>query len=102
MKESTRKIRVIHPPIGEAPPWVRQAWVGLELPVARKPRAYRGFGVLTGPRSYFSQLWSLLGPKAERITGFPVYARDAVQLLAASEPKAANWWRENAPHLLRP
>jgi hypothetical protein len=103
MENRTRKIRVITIPIGEAPDGVRQAWVGLELSVAGdpQPKAYLGFGVLTGPVSYLGNLWGLVRGKAERLAGYPVYAGSAVELLAASNPDAAKWWRDNAPHLLR-
>jgi hypothetical protein len=98
------KIRIVQPPIGEAPSWVRQAWVGLDLPVVRNARsgAYLGFDVLSGPKSPLGGLWGLLRGKARRITGYPVYAASAVDVLAVSNPDAAVWWRENAPHLLRP
>jgi hypothetical protein len=98
------EIRIVQPPIGGAPSWVRQAWVGLELPVVRNTRcrAYRTFDVLRGPKSLLGELWGLLRGKARRKTGYPVYAGSAVDVLAASNPDAANRWRENAPHLLRP
>jgi hypothetical protein len=98
------KIRIVQLPIGAAPSWIRQAWVGLELSVVRsaRSRAYLTFDVLRGPKSHLGDLWDLLRGKARRITGYPVYAGSAVDALAASSPDAANWWRENAPHLLRP
>jgi|SRR6476646_10862702 hypothetical protein len=103
MENRTRRIRVIATPTGQAPDWVRRAWVGLELSVVGnpQPKAYPVFGVLTGPTSYLGNLWGLLRGKAERLAGYPVYAGGAVELLAASNPEAAKWWRDNAPHLLR-
>ena len=55
------KIRIIATPTGEAPEYIRQAWIRLELPVISRfgvkglSEAYVS-GVLTGPRSRFNQL----------------------------------------------
>jgi hypothetical protein len=35
------------------------------------------------------------------ICGYLVRADRAIELLSASAPAAADWWRENTPHLLR-
>jgi hypothetical protein len=103
MENQARKIRIIAAPIGEAPDWVREAWVGLVLPVAGnpQPRYFYGFGVRTGPVSLLGNLWGLLLGKAQRYFGYPVYAGPAVELLEASNPDAAMWWRDNVPHMLR-
>ena len=48
------RIRIIAVPPEEAPAWVREKWVGLELPLARwssSPIAGGTYGVL--PRSFF-------------------------------------------------
>src|SRR5271166_4045739 len=55
------KIRIIATPTGEAPEYIRQAWIGLELPVSSRfgvKGPYEAYvsGVLTGPRSRFNQL----------------------------------------------
>lgn len=100
----SQKIRVVCLPVGEAPLWVREAWIGLELPLVRhtRPKSYLGFGVLSSPISYVGQLWGLLRGQGIRIAGYPVYASEAVDLLAATNPEAANWWHSSVPHLLKP
>jgi hypothetical protein len=41
----------IRSPIDEAPEWVRDAWIGVSIPLLiPSRRMVRGFGVLTGPR----------------------------------------------------
>lgn len=74
------KIMIIKVPRGEAPEWVRRAWVGLVLPcsgVLSGP----GVGVLTGKPSNH-------GKKTYRA---PQDA--ALKILAQTEPEAVDWWR---------
>lgn len=66
-------IRIIAVPPGDAPEWVRQAWVGLELPLA--PDAPKGKAV--------------------------VYSHEAIAVLAKANPKAAAWWKTNFPRACR-
>jgi hypothetical protein len=94
-------VRIIAIPPGEAPLWVREKWVGLELPLARtSPGRFLGFGALSGPRTFLAQLWGILRGRADRIYGFAVDAGPAVELLEASSPEAAAWWRDNAGELV--
>jgi hypothetical protein len=97
------KIRVIATPPGEAPKSIRDAWVGIELPVLRRGRTVtsRGLGVLSGPKSHLGQLWAWLRGKGERETGYAISGAAAVAALEASRPEAAAWWREHAPHVTR-
>jgi hypothetical protein len=46
-------VRITSVPPGEAPPWVREKWVGLELPTIAPPRArvYSTVGTVSGPSS---------------------------------------------------
>ena len=92
------KVRIVRAPIGEAPAWVREAWVGLELPVvsARKLTAST-FGALTGPTTLLASIWALASGKATKVSGYAVRSAEAIQLLSGSNPDAAAWWRENAP-----
>jgi hypothetical protein len=95
------QIRIVRRPIGEAPEWVRDAWIGTCLPLANpKEKVWLGFGVLTRPRGRFAQLWGLFLGKAERITGYAVNAQAAVDVLSDSQPDAAGWWRANVPDML--
>jgi len=84
------RIRIVAVPPGEAPEDVRQAWVGLELPLAAGER-----GPSTG---------SVVGVVSKNVQspmpGYAVDGRIAVESLASAAPEAAQWWRENAAHVL--
>lgn len=98
-------IRIIATPPGEAPEEVRQAWVGVRLPLPlfhRRARSWRTAGVLTGPRTLFARLAALVSGRLERKPGYAVSVVEALAALEKSRPDAARWWRENAPHLVRP
>jgi hypothetical protein len=76
-------VRVVSMPAGEAPEWVRQAWVGLVLP-AWENTAMRGRGVLTGNRSF--------------APAYQVSTAVALNLLElGNQTAAAEWWRANVP-----
>ena len=94
-------IRIIRPPNGEAPNWVREAWIGLSLPtVVKTRRSWRSLGVLSGPTNLALQLWAMITGKSMKVEGYLVNAKVAVDLLAETQAEAANWWREHAPELL--
>lgn len=97
-----RTIRIVRAPIGEAPQWVREAWVGLDLPfMTRRPFGrWLGFGVLSGPTTIMGALWAIVTGRTIRVTGYRVNAAEAVALLEGHSPEAARWWREKTPHLL--
>lgn len=65
--------RVVAPPPGEEPEKFRQAWVGLELPL-RKHQS------------------------ASTKEGYRVDGTEAVRLLAAHNPTAAQWWHTRLHH----
>jgi hypothetical protein len=69
-------VRIIGVPPGEAPLWVREKWVGLELPLTRypAPRDYFTFGVLSQPAECLAQLWAVARGRARRVAGFAVKA----------------------------
>lgn len=97
-------IRIVDVPPGEAPHWVREKWIGLELPVDRYAhrRRFYGFGVLSLPRSWWKQwLFVLLG-RAEIIDGYAVDAAIAIEKLGGASPEAAAWWRANASEVVGP
>jgi hypothetical protein len=97
-------VRIIAIPPGEAPLWVREKWVGLELPLLCWPsaRKFVAFGAVSGPRTWFAQIWALLRGRSQRIYGFAVDASRAVEILDRSSPEAAAWWRENVAELILP
>jgi hypothetical protein len=97
-------IRIIAAPPGDAPLWVRQKWVGLDLPVAHYSghRKFLGLGVLSVPRSWLGQ-WIAVGRgRVDVVAGYAVEAIPAVGILGQRSPDAAVWWRENTPHLIAP
>jgi hypothetical protein len=105
LKPGPSYIRIVSVPPGEAPLWVREKWVGLELPLARGysgRRTVYGFGVLSAPRKRLVAIWWWFLGRSERYTGYVVDAAAAVSILESAAPNAAAWWRETAPHLLGP
>ncbi|WP_266170291.1 hypothetical protein [Dyella subtropica] len=99
------RIRIIAAPPGEAPAWVREKWVGLELPLAQGFRSSSNrltAGVLSGPRSSFTVLINLMRGQYQQRRGFEVSVLEAIALLESTSPDAAAWWRANAPHMMSP
>lgn len=96
-------IKIVATPPGEAPQHIREAWVGLVLPLAA-PSVRNGWvgGVLTGPRTYGEHLLRRLLGQGRRETGYLVNVAVAVSLLERLNPSAAGWWRENAPNMVVP
>ena len=94
-------VKIVRRPTGEAPEWVRDAWIGMSLPLAREEeRSWIGLGVLSGPYNPFAQIWARIRSKAFKISGYAVNAKAAVDSLADHQPNAAAWWRKNTPLLL--
>ena len=98
------KVRIIARPPGEAPDDVREAWVGLELPVLSGllagRRQFVTGGVLSGPRTWRQRLQALFQGRFNKRTGYGVNALEAVRILANRDPMAASWWRTRGAHLL--
>lgn len=91
-------------PPGEAPEEIRRSWIGVVIPLPPRMQSERdatGYGVLTGPRSCWSALFPFLHVNKTKWTGYWVRGREAVDALANKDPAAAQWWEENAPHVLR-
>jgi hypothetical protein len=83
-------VKIVATPGGEAPLDVREAWVGLTLPLSDPtPQTFEPMGVLTHTR------------QPPRV-GYQVEGWRAVNVLAKKAPWAAAWWREKAPHVLAP
>ena len=95
------QIRIVRRPIGPAPAWVKDAWIGMSLPLAvADEQATRGYAMLTLPRTRLGHLWAVLRGKSIRMNGYYVNAALAVELLDTIRPDAAKWWRDNAADLL--
>ena len=98
------KIRIIACPPGEAPPAVREAWIGLELPMPTGPvggrRGWLTTGVISGPTTWWQRMIGILLGRVQMHSGYAVNGLEAVNALALRDPAAAAWWRENCGHLL--
>ncbi len=96
-------IKIVALPPGEAPQDVREAWVGLVLPLALPGRRRgRGAGVLTGPKSLFRwPLWYLVNRQPVQQC-YVVESATAINILAFYNPESARWWQENTPDFLIP
>jgi hypothetical protein len=101
---TVRYIRITAMPAGGAPDWVRQRWVGLELPLVLhqdKGRHFLTHSVTEKP-GFFASLWRILTGKSGKQEGFAVATMAAIAVLEQSSPDAAQWWREHAPQLIKP
>lgn len=78
------RIKIINTPPGQAPEWVRDEWVGVELPVEED-----------APGQGESVQFGIFGGKPENLGGYPVRTRDAIDALREKAPKAAQWWENN-------
>ena len=79
-------IRIVKRPRGEAPEDVRDAWIGLVLPVVPRqtsPVDVKGFGVLSIPKSWLARRLSRLFGRVHRMRGHAVNSMVAVDLLTA-------------------
>ena len=95
------RIEIIGRPAGQAPLWVRDAWIGVTLPTTpRAARAWLGMGVLDGAGGWPARLWAVMRGRSYKISGYAVRAKAAVRLLERTNPAAAAWWREHAADLL--
>jgi hypothetical protein len=97
------RIRIASVPPGDAPLWVRQKWVGVELMTAlgSRPGIFPSASVLA-PASFFASVWRQITGQSRKVGGYPVQVTAAIDALAISSPEAAMWWRENTPQLLSP
>ena len=97
-------IRITSVPPGEAPLWVREKWVGLELPTIAPPQArvYSTVGTVSGPISCLGLLVAFLRGRTEKTSGYVVSGQAALKALSEVSPEAAAWWRANAPNFVRP
>jgi hypothetical protein len=102
--EQTSTVRITSVPPGEAPLWVREKWVGLELPICGPaiPRTYRTVGVVTGSGSLVGFLFAVLRRRTKNTPGYLVSGEAALVALEEVSPDAAAWWRANAPGFFQP
>ena len=101
--ETAFRIRIVRRPDGEAPEWVRDAWIGVEIPrLVEEPVSTVGFGVLTGPTNIALDWFLVLIGRAKPVTSYVVAADTAIARLMEHAPTAADWWRTEVPYLVRP
>ena len=96
-------VRIISTPPGEAPERVRDAWIGLVLPLAASgQRDIETVGVLSAPKSRLGWFFARLLGRTRQERGYIVDAHQAVELLTPHAPDAARWWRESAASAVQP
>lgn len=101
-------VRIIAVPPGEAPLPVREAWVGLLLPLVpgdEGPVRLWGQGVLSGPKKpagRWGRWWRRLTGQVRAQRGYRVFVLTALERLEQKSPEAARWWRTSTPHLVAP
>lgn len=97
------RIRITSVPSGDAPLWVREKWVGVELTSAlgSSPGTFPSASVLA-PSSLFASLWRRITGQSRKVNGYPVQVTAAIDALEKSSPEAAMWWRQNTPQLVSP
>lgn len=102
-----RSVRVESIPPGDAPPHIREAWLGQVLPLAdtasAQPVICTSRSVLADRSGLWHRVTRLLKRELEEqpIPAYIVNARKAVDILQQSHPAAAQWWRTHTPHMLR-
>ena len=76
-------VQVVGRPSGEAPEWVRDAWIGCVLPLSEvlEMALLPTVGVLSGKRVH-----------SENDGGYRIDSDAAVQILREEHPEAAQWW----------
>ncbi|WP_448954241.1 hypothetical protein [Labrys neptuniae] len=103
-----RGIKINATPLGPAPLAIRQAWIGLTLPLLETaPSVPETMIVEIGfrnPAGLLSLLKRRLGIKPPTAVwqAYTVQAARALRLLESHSPDAARWWHRNTPWLLEP
>lgn len=79
-------ITITSVPAGEAPLWVREAWVELKLP-----------GVSLPLPAHIGEPFGILSSQPVETTGlvWVVPQREALDVLAQHNERAATWWRKH-------
>jgi hypothetical protein len=99
-------VEIVGVPTGEAQQSVREAWVGLVLPAIDTPwgsyAIWETASIFHAMGSWPQYKLCYAVGKTKRRGGYGVASAEAIELLSATKPEAADWWRENTPHLLQP
>jgi hypothetical protein len=78
------KVKIVRTPPGEAPLWVREAWVGLEMESVG--RAEAGELLMIGA----------CGGRAVNGDGFRITAQEAMRALGEKREDAKAWWTQRS------
>lgn len=90
MSHKAFMIRITSVPPGEAPLWVREKWLGLELPIygLALPRIYNTVGVVTGPSSRLGYLFAVLRRRS-KTSGYLVDGEARAHCSCGSESRSS-------------
>ena len=97
-------IRIVKRPWGQEPEAIRDAWIGLTLPVLTNRPHVVQIGLYTSGVGLLSRLWvelSTLAGRGMRMRGYAVDPTSAIDLLKKADPYAAAWWLVNMPHAFK-
>ena len=95
-------VKIVQRPTGTAPDPIRDGWIGLTLPTLNtRPRQWRSFSMAQAGASRWQRIVDMVRGRTQRLSGYAVPARAAVDILAQSQPEAADWYRANAASLLK-
>ncbi len=81
------KIKIVRAPPGQAPDWVRDAWIGVEIPTIKT--ASRTPGILIGVNGG--------RPDSRSVGGYEVKLGEAIKVLSMKSPEAAEYWENMFP-----
>ena len=95
-----REIEVVALPYVDPPLWVGKAWIGLRLPVASGVQEFETKMLSKARNTKWRWYLTKLLRRTANVRGYLVNVKQAVDILAVSNPEAAAWWKENRPHLL--
>ena len=92
------EIKIIETPEGPVPKHIRDAWVGLTLPIA-----VRGKRNVPTADHYPKNAWESIGLlfNAQRKSGYIVKSSTALDILKNAQPDAYDWWQQNNPRYLK-
>ena len=83
-----KSIKIIAMPLGQAPEWVRQEWIGVTIPLLEKGIRGTQMGLFGGP--------------IENENGYRVSSREAVDRLKNKSVTAAQWFEQYINFVLMP
>jgi len=103
-----RGIEITSTPVGDAPLKIREAWIGLVLPLhpdyPRDVVTMPSNSVLSESRGLQTWLrWLFRRPyPMEDWVGYAVPSAEAIRILGEKSPQAARWWWRNVPSFTQP